>query len=147
MHVDLDSLTTALDDHSPGIEWVLDRRTGEGIAVTDPMVTGDEETEALVAGDPARYLRIEPMPSHEAFEIMEAFVESVASAAIGDRLGESLRRRHPFREFKEALSSYPEVRASWFRFHGERMTFVAKRWLSDAGLNDVICISQRPTGV
>jgi hypothetical protein len=87
MHVDLDSLITALDDHSPDIEWVLDRQTGEVIAVTDPMVTGDEETEALVAADPARYLPIEPIPSHEAFEIMEAFVESVSPAAISDRLG------------------------------------------------------------
>jgi hypothetical protein len=144
MNVDLDALITALDDHSDGIEWVLDRRTGEAIPVTDPMVTGDEETQAVVAADPDRYVPIEPMPSHEAFEIMEAFIPTIASSGIQTRLAESLRQRHPFGAFKAALSAFPEVRAAWFRFHKERMTFVAKRWLNEAGLSDAFRTSDRP---
>jgi hypothetical protein len=111
------------------------------------MMTGDEETAALVAADPDRYVPIEPMPSREAFEIMEAFVSTVASISIRERLRASLQRRHPYREFKETLSLSPDVRAAWFRFHGERMTFVAKRWLADAGLNNVVFILPRPAGV
>jgi hypothetical protein len=135
MNVDLDALISALDDHSPDIEWVLDRRTGEAIPVTDPMVTGDEETQALVAANPDRYVPIEPIPSHEAFEIMEAFVATITPSSIHARLAESLRQRHPFSAFKTALSAFPDVRAQWFRFHKERMTFIAKRWLTEAGVS------------
>jgi hypothetical protein len=148
MNVDLDSLITALDDHSPDIEWVLDRLTGEVIPVTDPMVTGDEESQALLDAEPDRYVLIEPLPSHEAYGIMETFVQGISDAAIRDPLADSLRHRHPFRAFKEALSGFPDVRAAWFRFHGERMTFIARRWLADAELSDAFRISGRPkTGV
>lgn len=63
--VDPEALAIALEDHDPETEWVLDLRRGEVIPVTNPLVTGGTATRDEVAGDPERYLEIEPIPAHE----------------------------------------------------------------------------------
>lgn len=144
MEVEIDALILALEDHSLGVEWFVDSVSGEVIPVTDRVVTDDLEGQGSVAADPARYLPIAPMPSHEAFQIMEAFVATVASPRVQKRLEDSLRRPHPFRAFKSALLDLPEEREAWFRFHEEQMTVVARRWLAEAGMSGVARASVRP---
>jgi hypothetical protein len=142
--VDPEALAIALEDHDPETEWVLDLRTGEVIPVTNPLVTGDTATRDEVAGDPERYLGIEPIPAHESFILMESFAEELRSGDARDRLLKALRRKHPFREFKAELHASPAHREQWFQYHDARMRVIAERWLEENGVKARLGAGPRP---
>jgi hypothetical protein len=133
--IDLDALIVALESHEAETEWVLDLRTGEVIPVINPAITGDTTAQDELERDPERYLYIEPIPSREAFGIMESFAGDLPPGEARNLLLSALERRHPFREFKSALLAFPALRTQWFEYHDERMRSVAEGWLSDNEVN------------
>ena len=56
------------------------------------------------------------MSSIEAFGLMEKFTRQVTDAEIRDRLIEALERRKPFRNFKDELGKWENVRQEWFTY-------------------------------
>lgn len=60
---------------------------------------------------------------------MEDFAHSTEEAAVRERLLEALDRQRPFRRFKDALLSNPEIREAWFRFREEQLRAYAEEWL------------------
>jgi hypothetical protein len=131
LRVDAEMLVAALESDHSEAEWFLDLQTGEVLPVTDPHVTGEDESLAdEVEQNPKRYLPIDSLPSSEAFRIMEDFVASLEAGPIATRLAKALSRRHPFAEFKAALRSAPPIRDRWFGFHAARMLTLAEDWLA-----------------
>ena len=138
--VDADELSMALEDHSLMMRDFLDLQTGEILFVSDD-ITPQDELERLDE-EPDRYLYIEPLPSSEAFRIMEDFAGSQAAGPIQDNLTDALRRSHPFRRFKDALLPHPKIREEWFRFYDNAMDQIMREWLAD---NQVEAVLRRPT--
>ena len=129
--VDLDMLFWAMESQSGEIDYYMDKQTGEILQVSSELF-GDDEDEIRdeVEENPDRYIFIEPLLSNESFKIMEDFIDSVSDAEAADALYKALSRRSPFRNFKDTLCEFPEIRQDWFKFHNEALLERAKDWLS-----------------
>jgi len=92
---------------------------------------------------PGRYIVIEPMSSHEAYGIMENFVESLPEGGEKRLLEKALAWKKPFANFKDAVAEMGPLRQEWFSFHDERMVREIKDWLKYNEIDAELCI---PTG-
>ncbi len=122
--VDLRSLAEALEDHSPETTWWFDPRTGN----SEPHL--DEEEQPSDRG----LIRIEPVPSREAYGDMEDFIGRVRDARARDLLERAIAGRGAFRRFKDTLLGFADLRQAWFTFHDARMERRAIEWLAGQGL-------------
>jgi hypothetical protein len=131
--VDLRSLAEALEDHSSETVWWFDPQTGETEPhLADPVSVGldEEEEDPLDRG----LIRIEPIPSREAYGDMEDFIAQVRDSRARDLLERAIAGRGAFRRFKDTLLDFQELRAVWFAFHDARMERRAIEWLADEEL-------------
>jgi Uncharacterised protein family (UPF0158)/Nucleotidyltransferase domain len=131
--VDLRSLAEALEDHSPETTWWFDPQTGETEPYfADPVsVALDEEEEVWLDRG---LIRIEPIPSREAYGDMEDFIDRVRDSRARDLLERAIAGRGAFRRFKDTLLDFQELREVWFAFHDARMERRVIEWLADQGL-------------
>ena len=146
MLVNADDLISALESSDAEVEWYLDLSNGAVVPVFGDLLDEGENAAMAEAVEtqPERFVPIEPIASHEAFHIMEAFVETLPAGAPAERLSIALRERHPFRPFKDALLAWPPVREQWFRFHHARMREIAQDWLTGSELEATL--TDRPVG-
>lgn len=131
--VDLRSLCEALEDHSWESSWWLDPRTGEVEILLED--TALREADEELPGERG-WIRIEPVPSRDAYTDLEDFTARVRDPRARDLLERAIAGRGAFRRFKDTLFEFPELRETWFEFHDVRMERRALRWLADEGLVD-----------
>jgi hypothetical protein len=67
------------------------------------------------------YFEFEKMTSHESFEVMVDFAETVDNKKLQDRLYRALNRSKPFRNFKWEMDNSGEYRQKWFDFKNQRL--------------------------
>src|SRR6266511_4343421 len=79
-------------------------------------------------------IRIEPIPSREAYGDMEDFIDRVRDPRARDLLERAIAGRGAFRRFKDTLLDFQELREVWFAFHDARMERRVIEWLADQGL-------------
>lgn len=127
--IDLNELLLALGG-SDETESFLDRTTGEILMRWEDDPEVDKIEACLAAGPEGRYEPIERVPSHERFEVMVQFAESLPDSAMKERLFRALQQRKPFRGFKDALLDDEAVRQQWFAFERVAETQTAERWLA-----------------
>ena len=120
----------ALESHSFEVQFYLDRQTGEVIPLFECNDESDEDRERIEA-DLNRFVSIEPIPSSVAWDVMEAFVESLEPGQPRRRLEGAIRARHPFRTFKDAVSAYPDLLKAWYSFRDREWTKLAVEWLEE----------------
>jgi hypothetical protein len=125
-----DDLIMALEDHSLEMRFYLDRQTGEVIPLFECNDESDEDRERIEA-EMDRFVFIDPIPSSVAWDMMEAFVESLQPGQPRRRLEGAIRARHPFRTFKDAVSAYPDLVKAWYAFHDREWTKLAAEWLEE----------------
>jgi hypothetical protein len=126
--VDLDGVMEALDSHDPDLIWVLDLESGEVVCFAEEERREDPEEPWE---DPDRYLGIHPIESHERFDFMADFVDDLPAGKPRAALEPCLRRRHPFRAFRDTLQEYPQVREAWFKYHDGCIRSLAMAWLEE----------------
>lgn len=133
--VDLRSLAEALEDHSPDTRWWFDPQTGETEPfLADPASVGLDEDEEGEDPLDRGLIRIEPIPSREAYGDMEDFIGRVRDPRARDLLERAIAGRGAFRRFKDTLLDFPDLRRVWFAFHDGRMERRAIGWLADEEL-------------
>jgi MarR-like DNA-binding transcriptional regulator SgrR of sgrS sRNA len=62
------------------------------------------------------YIEFENLETHESFEIMEKFAESINDARLQEKLFHALNKSKPFRNFKWVIDNSGEYRQMWFDF-------------------------------
>jgi len=155
IQIDEGELQMALGSGDGLENWFLDRQTGDVIFVSDDVISSsglddadedEEDADDAEPGDPQqmwraierhpeRYLEVPSMPSHDGFRRMERFTGSLEPGAARNALAEALRRRRPFRSFKDALSGFPDVREAWFKFEERELHQEAVDWLESEGID------------
>ena len=65
---------------------------------------------------------------------MQAFIETVSSQWLQERLWTAIRGRGAFRRFKDVLAGAPAERERWFAFKGDRLRQRVLAWLADEGI-------------
>jgi hypothetical protein len=95
------------------------------------------EADAVEAGLGTRFLRLPEADVRAGYSDMAAFIETVASVRLRERLGAAIRGRGAFRHFKEVLAEHPEERARWFAFKDDRVRERVRAWLGSEGIASV----------
>ena len=67
------------------------------------------------------YFEFEKMTSHESFEIMADFAETLDNHKLQDRLFKALNKSKPFRNFKWEIDNSGEYRQKWFDYKNQRV--------------------------
>jgi hypothetical protein len=120
----------ALECAEPELRSYYDTVTGE-VHLTGPFEDDPGERE-MIEADPARFIAIDHLPSHERFEWMARFAaEEVEDEALRGRLERALVGRGCFRRFKDVLLAAPEERARWFRYSDQLLKQAIERWFDE----------------
>ncbi|GEM_PF-54488 len=132
LSIDTEMLIMALEDHSMEHGHYLDRKTGEVIMVPEGGLEDvDDDLAEVMENEPSRFEHIEPLPSSQGFQVMADFTDSLADSKAKRDLERALERPRPFRNFKDTLDSYPDLRDEWFRYHDRALKVVAEEWLKE----------------
>jgi len=92
------------------------------------------EADAVEGGLGTRFLRVPEADSREGYGEMQAFIETVSSPRLQERLWAAIRGRGAFRRFKDVLASAPAERERWFAFKDARLRQRVLAWLADEGI-------------
>ena len=130
MLVNAEDLIMALEASEGEVAWYLDITNGAVVPLFSDLVDDDRELADAIENQPDRFLLIKSIGSPDAFRIMEAFVATLPAGEPTMRLDSALAQRHPFRQFKDALFAWPDIRERWFRFHHACMCEIAENWLA-----------------
>jgi hypothetical protein len=128
LNIQADELIMALENNDFTQQYHIDLQTGEIVFTSDYT---DNEYIPDLEDELDRYRLIDPVPSSVGFDVMSNFVDSLSPSEAREELAEALRRKRPFRNFKDTLINYPKLREQWFRFHEEAFIEIAKEWLKD----------------
>lgn len=96
---------------------------------------GEEADDEVALG---RFVEIPKQESHDAYEVMEDFAETVANHHLRDLLEVALRGKGAFQRFKDVLLGYPAERERWFAFEDLRRRETIEEWARDKGVAVVL---------
>ena len=77
----------------------------------DPLMTGIEYDYDKVAN----WIEIEPLESHESYEVMESFVENLPAGKEKEKLANAIGGYKPFANFNRLIHNSDE-RENWFKY-------------------------------
>jgi hypothetical protein len=80
-----------------------------------------------------RYFYIEPITSDEGYEIMQDFAASLEPDEIRDHLIDALERKKPFRNFKDAITEYPDIESKFYEYKDNRLKDILRNQLAEYG--------------
>lgn len=126
--VNWSDLEIAFERNSPDQESFLDLETGDLLSITEGEPDAASRR-AKVAGNPERYLRVDPASSREQYRWMERFVGSVADDALRDRLLVAIDGKGAFRRFKDVLLAFPAERERWFAYRSDLLHYHMQTWV------------------
>lgn len=142
----LNDIACALTDHMAGeygAGHFVDLTTGEVTFIQSEYMLEDVtaelladyhdwEQEQIKEYSEHDLVRIECLPSHESFRVMERFVESRPEREHKS-LYVALAKRHPFREFRSKVERMG-ILQEWYDFKNAAEQVMAKEWLDEHGL-------------
>ena len=132
IRIEIDEFVLALQEHGPYVQWFLDKQSGELLPVFEDScgVEENEEIEERIKKDPLRYLGIDPVSSHQSFQIMEDFIETLANQKAQMDLSRAISMKRPFANFKTTLCRFPEIGEKWFLYNEQAILEIGKEWLA-----------------
>lgn len=90
----------------------------------DNLICGDEELwveeSKEIEENTSDYVEFEGLTSHESYQIMVDFAESLDDIKLQDKLMNALNRPKPFQNFKWQIDNSGEFRQQWFDFKKNR---------------------------
>jgi hypothetical protein len=137
----MDDLIMAFEMNANEYSQYLNLETG-GIAIISELGDSFDENgneiedvdEFISQLDDKKYLPIPGSESHEAFEDMEHFIDTVNSEKIKQELRNALGMRRPFYHFKDILLNYPNKQKRWFSFQEQAARKQIMDWLEQNNL-------------
>lgn len=134
---DLEDVVTILEGDPREGGGILNLRTGE-VWPDFLFESGsglDPEEIPDLDEDPDGWLRIDRLGSHESYQDMVSFIDTLSDERLVRRLDRAIQGRGPFRRFKDELDLWPEgdLLDRWYAFSDERQCGRARKWLAGAG--------------
>jgi hypothetical protein len=114
------------DKQSKTVDWV---KAFEEEGIHDWQQDAVLDAERVEAGFGDRFIRVPSEGSHEGYNDMEAFIDTVSAPRLQERLEQAIQGRGAFRRFKDVLLDFPAERERWFGFKSERQQQRVREWL------------------
>jgi len=120
-----------------GMRCFYHRKTGEIKTILDSDYYGevDESLQDEIEENWDDYFEFERMSSHESYEIMADFTETVDNDELQDKLIDALRKPKPFRHFKDQIDNSGEYRQKWFDYQKKRFIEFVKEQINSYNLS------------
>jgi hypothetical protein len=119
------------DEESQTVDW-------EAAFQEDPVPDWQrdrlQDADRVDAGLGRRFIAIPSTGSQVGYRDMEAFIATVRSPRLQERLEQAISGRGAFRYFKDVLLDYPVERERWFQFQRERLHHRILDWLEEQGI-------------
>jgi hypothetical protein len=141
-----DQIKEIAEELDCGMRCYINKETGEIKTVLnfESWQTDDREPWEDVLNDLEenwdKYFEIERMESHESFEVMAGFAESVDSRELRDALIGALNKKHPFQNFKWVVDNSGPYRQKWFDFKNQRLIEWVNGQLENLPIKKVMCV-------
>ena len=151
---DLIYLESALTDHTYNQQTYLDTETGEvhlfssdfmfdidnppSKSAPDWQLEAFETYRDIEADREGRYISPSRIDSHEAWQDMRDFVDTVTDPEFRQQLDDAIRGRGAFGRFRRTVRQREEVADRWFEFSSARTRWRLKAWLADEGYRLVV---------
>lgn len=116
-----------------GTESFLDRDSGEVLSVV-PGFSDEHELRELIRKEPRRYLRLEPVDTAFAREVMRAFIAALPGGALKRKLEVGFRKTGALTRCMELLSEDKAALSSFHRFEQARFWEHVEDTLREAGI-------------
>ena len=91
----------------------------------------DDAIRAAIEAEPERFVAIERLGSKRHYQLMARWASTVGEEDLRARLDIALVGKGAFRRFREVVSAYPDLEASWRASEQEALLDIALRWLRD----------------
>ncbi|MDD4426165.1 MAG: hypothetical protein PHS40_09595 [Mariniphaga sp.] len=134
-------ITEIADSIDAGLICYLNPETLEMEDIPQMLMNDPEEFEAITTGTHQEdeefqhekwdeYYKFEPLESHESFQIMESFADSLKNESLQNQLYYALNHSRPFANFKAIIQNSKE-RQNWFNFKKEFLKQHVRRLIRD----------------
>lgn len=116
-----------------GMRCFINKETGPLVTIpdSDSWVGFDEELWEDVTNELEenwdKYVDLPGMESHESFDLVADFTETINDEDLRTALINVLNKRHPFRNFKWVIDNSGPYRQKWFDFKNQRLI----HWVKD----------------
>ena len=154
IEIDFEEITMAMEDSREFNEFFLDTRTGDLEVIPSELLGWESYDEEAISELPEweqdlipvvreieegsdRYQPVPHVPSHDVYDLMVVFAETVQDQQLRRLLRVALDGRGAFRRFKDVLSDYPQEQERWFAMKEAAMNEHVREWLSGLGIEAV----------
>jgi hypothetical protein len=139
--VDEDMFEVAMEDADMGNSYFLNTQTGEVVFFSDYYDDPEKrETLSEEIDGSFDYVRIEPVPSYEAYQWMEDFVTEVVAPKdplAAEKLSIALMGKGAFRRFKDVLHLVGDKWVQeWYRWKDDHLHEAMREWFASLSLDD-----------
>jgi hypothetical protein len=147
--VDLSELDFAFEWHEPEATYYLNLDTGAVVFVTrddrqflEEYGPDDPDNPSRIAieveeGFGTVYWEVPTLQSHESYEFMRDFIETVENRRLQDALWDAINRGKPFRRFRAVLDHHPAELERWYAYKSARVRAHVLEWLHDNGIEPI----------
>lgn len=138
INIEFEELVDACENTDVNHVYYIDMKNNEIIFVNEAI--DDDASEKLEELEDERYLYIPPrLPQHD-FYIMEMFIYTIVDFDLAEKFHGVLEGKKPFRNFKDLLYDYPELKEQWFEYKHNTIKNETINWLCE---NDIEIENQR----
>jgi len=133
--IDFEELIDVFEDSSDSHVYHIDTKKNEIIYYNDDIGEPVGVKEKLDAcSDDDRYLYIPSKHPKHNYYIMEMFVYTIENFDVAEKFHNALERKKPFRNFKDLLYEYPEIREKWFEYKRNVIKNETINWLCEKNI-------------
>jgi hypothetical protein len=127
----LDKLMCALESRANRDfdEFYFDKQTGDVLSA-DLAASNDPELLMQIETHTERYILVKPLPPQDIDLIIDNFLQRVGSSDSQKVLKMVMLEGASFRDFKEAVSDFPEIEEVWNRFLNTELETASLEWLA-----------------
>ncbi len=130
--VKIENIVDAFDMISDTSEQFLNTKTDEIIILDVENCDEDKDLlEEIIYSN--QYIRLPSQYEINEYKIMKDFSYSMENNLVRDKLLDSLRKKHPYRKFKDEIF-YLGIREEYFAFRKEAYFSIAKDWCERYGV-------------
>jgi len=139
---DIYDLIMAFEDNSGNFDYYVDTTTGKVIMLPNEFIDNDFEEpdkmrEKIENDIRTRYITTPYIPSHEAYNDMKDFIETLVDQNLQEQLYIAIDGKGAFRRFKDLLIDYPDERQKWFEFKKNKTLERIREWLKAEGIVEI----------
>ena len=113
----------------PDADGVLFAAALQAASLLDWQKVLIHQADLVERGFGTRFVEVPHADSRASYHDMEAFIETVQSRCLRDRLCDAIEGRGAFRRFKDALLSAPDERERWVAFRDALIRQRVIEWL------------------